>query len=89
MNTYYSSAKPPPPLIPVNGTNRYGSYPGTDVIDLSANQTGQRRQQSSQPQNGRNMSSKDGSGVKRLIQISDIPTSGSHTPYQVSLLHVD
>lgn len=81
MTTSCSSAKPPPPLIPVNGTNRYGTNPVTDVIDLSASQTGQRRQQPSQAQNGR--MAKESSIGKRMIQISDIPTFGSHTPYQV------
>ncbi|KAK6643979.1 hypothetical protein RUM43_000244 [Polyplax serrata] len=82
-----NSAKPPPPLIPVNGTNRYGTNPVTDVIDLSASQTGQRRQQPSQAQNGR--MAKESSIGKRMIQISDIPTFGSHTPYQVKKVLVD
>lgn len=71
----------------MNGINRYGSYPGTDVMDLSASQQASR--QAHQQQNGRTVnSSKDNSsGEKRLIQISDIPTSGSQPPYQVRLLH--
>lgn len=81
---YSSNAKAPPPLIPVNGLNRYGSYPGADVMDLSATQQAQRQAQ--QQQNGRTVASSNknnSSGGKGLVPIPDILTSGTHTPYQV------
>ena len=83
---YSSNAKAPPPLIPVNGINRYGSYPGADVMDLSATQQAQRQAQ--QQQNGRTVASSNKTnsvGGKGLVPIPDMVISGSHTPYQVKI----
>ncbi|KAL0270651.1 UNVERIFIED_CONTAM: hypothetical protein PYX00_007993 [Menopon gallinae] len=82
-----NQVKAPPPLIPVNGTNRYGSYPGADVIDLSSSQQSQRQSQTQQ--NGRTSSNKDTGSGKRLIHIGEIPTSKLSNAYQVQRALVD
>ena len=92
-NTNSNSTKFPPPLIPVNGTSRYptsgGVYSsGTDVIDLSSppqsphrsNVGNGRTSNSTTPTNNNDQSSPCG---RKLIQIGETTTSGSHIPYQV------
>ena len=87
-----NSSKFPPPLIPVNGTSRYtspsGIYSsGADVIDLSSPpqsphrpNVGNGRNSSTTPTNNSDASSPCG---RKLIQIGETATSGSHIPYQV------
>jgi hypothetical protein len=87
-----NSSKFPPPLIPVNGTSRYtspsGIYSsGADVIDLSSPpqsphrpNVGNGRNSSTTPTNNSDTSSPCG---RKLIQIGETATSGSHIPYQV------
>lgn len=91
-NANNNSTKFPPPLIPVNGTSRYpstgGVYgTGADVIDLSSppqsphrSNVGNGRTSSSTPTNNNDQSSPCG---RKLIQIGETTTSGSHIPYQV------
>ncbi|KAJ9601517.1 hypothetical protein L9F63_000356, partial [Diploptera punctata] len=92
-NTNNNSTKFPPPLIPVNGTSRYpsagGVYSsGSDVIDLSSppqsphrsNVGNGRTSNSATPTNNSDQSSPCG---RKLIQIGETATSGSHIPYQV------
>lgn len=91
-NSNSNSSKFPPPLIPVNGTSRYtspsGIYSsGADVIDLSSPpqsphrpNVGNGRNSSTTPTNNTDASSPCG---RKLIQIGETATSGSHIPYQV------
>jgi len=92
-NTNSNSSKFPPPLIPVNGTSRYSSASGVyssgaDVIDLSSppqsphrpNVGNGRNSSSTTPTNNNDPSSPCG---RKLIQIGETATSGSHIPYQV------
>ncbi|PNF34901.1 hypothetical protein B7P43_G01413 [Cryptotermes secundus] len=88
-----NSSKFPPPLIPVNGTSRYssgsGAYSsGADVIDLSSPPQSPHRPSmgngrtgsSTTPANNSDHASPCG---RKLIQIGETATSGSHIPYQV------
>jgi hypothetical protein len=84
-----NSSKFPPPLIPVNGTSRYSSGSGVysssaDVIDLSSPPQSPHRPNIG---NGRTSSTTptDNSDGRKLIQIGETATSGSHIPYQVGL----
>ncbi|XP_069695820.1 uncharacterized protein [Periplaneta americana] len=93
-NSNTNPGKFPPPLIPVNGTSRYSSgaggvyTSGADVIDLSSppqsphrsNVGNGRNSNSTTPTNNNDQSSPCG---RKLIQIGETATSGSHIPYQV------
>jgi hypothetical protein len=89
-----NSSKFPPPLIPVNGTSRYSSgsgvySSGADVIDLSSPPQSPHRPNIGNGRNGSSSSSittpADNSDGRKLIQIGETATSGSHIPYQVGL----
>lgn len=88
-NNSGNSNKFPPPLIPVNGTSRYSSAggvygSGADVIDLSSPPQSPHRPNMG---NGRNSSTNNNDQSspcgRKLIQIGETSTSGSHIPYQV------
>nr|CAD7567988.1 unnamed protein product [Timema californicum] len=86
-----ASAKYPPPLIPVNGarypTGTPGAY-GSDVIDLSSPPQSPHRSNGGTTASNNNIND-DVPGAKKLIQISETATSGSHIPYQVQKALVD
>ncbi|XP_063230468.1 uncharacterized protein LOC134535320 isoform X2 [Bacillus rossius redtenbacheri] len=76
------ASKYPPPLLPVlNGTARYSSGYGADVIDLSSPPQSPHRS-GGRSSGGGNANANDG-GQKQLIQIAEAPTSGTHIPYKV------
>jgi hypothetical protein len=88
-----NSSKFPPPLIPVNGTSRYSSgsgvySSGADVIDLSSPPQSPHRPNMGNGRNGSSTTPTNNSGHsspcgRKLIQIGETATSGSHIPYQV------
>nr|CAD7397069.1 unnamed protein product [Timema poppensis] len=86
-----ASSKYPPPLIPVNGarypTGTPGAY-GSDVIDLSSPPQSPHRSNGGTTASNNNIND-DVPGAKKLIQISETATSGSHIPYQVQKALVD
>lgn len=87
-----NSSKFPPPLIPVNGTSRYSSAggiysSGADVIDLSSPPQSPHRPNVGNGRNSSNTATNNGDQSspfgRKLIQIGETATSGSHIPYQV------
>ncbi|XP_017782771.1 PREDICTED: uncharacterized protein LOC108567069 isoform X2 [Nicrophorus vespilloides] len=91
---HQSLHKYPPPLIPVrhlNGGMRYDTY-SSEVVDLSANnhqlinqqpahQQQQPRSQASSTQDDRTNGRMN--SLRKMVQIPDTPTSGSHIPYKM------